>query len=575
MVAITLSSPKSTKKKLSVVFKIEDWKRLKPLYEELLHRSLHKLSDLEQWILDRNELAAMIEEDFGWRYIRLTTNTNSKSALKRYEHYIQHLSPNISKYDFLLNQKLVECPLINQLDHSYFIYIRSIRNEHQLFREQNIERKTEERLLAKKYGILLADVTIRIDDENYNIQQINSLLEQSGRTKREQVYRETATALMSKKGAFEDVFDELIQIRHEIALEAGFEDFRDYKFKQLGRFDYTTEDCIDFQESIKQEIIPLVTEVYERKKKRLDLDNLRPWDLVASGKKYVPLRPFQDDTELIEKAIQTLQAVDPYFGACIAAMRDRRHLDLEARKGKRPGGYNMPLAMTGIPFIFMNASQSIVDMRTFMHESGHAVHSFMTNHLHLITDKQPPSEIAEFAAMSMELLSMDQWHFFFSSPTDLKRAKIWLLENILQLLPWIATIDAFQHWIYTHPKHTAEERRLRWLSILNEFSSPAVDRSDLEELMSYTWHRQLHLFEVPFYYIEYGMAQLGAIALWKNYKENGRSAIDAYIRALKLGYSKSITEVYACAGVKFDFSPEYVKELAQFLKQELDLLLES
>ncbi|MEM9847466.1 MAG: M3 family oligoendopeptidase [Bacteroidota bacterium] len=575
MVAITLSSPKPTKKKLSVVFKIEDWERLKPKYEELHQREIRSKNELEQWILDRNELAAKVGEDFAWRYIKLTTNTTSKTAAKRYEYYIQHLSPNISKYDFLLNQKLVACPFTSQLDPHYHIYIRSIRNEHQLFKEENIARNTEERLIAKKYGVLLADVSVAIDGKKYTIQQTNPLLEQHDRTKREQVYRKTSAALRAKKEGFEQIFNELVKKRHEIALEAGFEDFRAYKFKQLGRFDYSIEDCVAFQASIKQEIVPLLTEVYERKKKRLKLETLKPWDLAAYGEDHVPLRPFKNEAELVEKATQCLRAVDPYFGDCITKMRDKKHLDLEARAGKRPGGYNMPLLVTGVPFIFMNAARSVLDMRTFMHESGHAVHAFLTNDLALVTAKQPPSEIAEFAAMSMELLTMDKWHYFFDCADDLKRAQIWLLENILQLLPWIATIDAFQHWIYTHPAHTPEDRRLKWLALLEEFGSPAMDRSDLEEQMSYLWHRQLHLFEVPFYYIEYGMAQLGAIALWKNYKENGQATVEAYTRALKLGYSKSITEVYAEAGIKFDFSPSYVKELAQFLKEEIRQLLES
>jgi len=575
MVATTFFPSKNTKQHLSIAFKIERWERLEPLYKELSERPINNFQDLETWLLDRNKLAATVEEEFGWRYIQFTTNANDETALKRYEYYIQHIAPNVSNYDFKLNEKLVGCSLIDQLDQDqYYIYLREIKNAVQLYREENVKRYAEERLLAKQYGALMADFSIKIEEETYTLQQTSPLLELPDRTKREEVFRKTSLRLLQDKEQYEQIFDELLQIRHQTALEAGFDNYIDFKFKDLGRFDYTAEDCYNFQESIRKEILPLLAEVHERKKKRVGVSHLRPWDLAAAATNTMPLKPFKDVDELVEKATNALDEIDPYFGNCIRKMYEVGHLDLEARLGKRPGGYNMPLAVTGIPFVFMNTSTSVVDMRTFMHESGHAVHSFLTNHHELITAKQPPSEIAELAAMSMELLSMDKWNHFFQEEKDIKRAQIWLLENILYLLPWIAIIDRFQHWIYANPKHGAAERRSVWLEILNDFNTDVLDRSDLEENIAHSWHRQLHLFEVPFYYIEYGMAQLGAIAIWKNYKENGQQAVDQYKAALQLGYSQSIKDVYTTAGTKFDFSEENVRELAQFLKKEIDALLE-
>lgn len=577
MVATTtqISSPQPIKSPLSIAFKLEQWERLEPIYEELAQRMIHDVEELEQWILDRNQVAAMVEEEFGWRYIKFTTNASDKAAAKRYEYYIQYIAPNISKYDFRLNQKLVASPFLQQLNFdTYQVYVRSIRNAVDLYKECNIKRHSDERLLAKKYGAIMASVEVEIDGQPYTLQQTGALLEQTNRSEREKVFMKANQALLNHKNEIEQIFGQLLEVRQEIAEAAGFENYRDYKFRELGRFDYTPKDCTDFQDAIREEILPLLTDVHERKKQGLHLENLRPWDLAVDEKHDHPLRPFRSVNDLVAKAVKALSAVNPYFGKCIEKMQEEEHLDLDSRRGKRPGGYNMPLPVKGIPFIFMNVSNSVVDMRTFMHESGHAVHSFLTNEQDLITAKHPPSEIAELAAMSMELLSMDKWHYFFSSEQELKRAKIWLLENILQLLPWIAIIDRFQNWLYTHPKHDKQERRIKWLEILNDFSTSTMNREGLEEIVAHSWHRQLHLFEVPFYYIEYGMAQLGAIAIWKNYKENGQAAIEDYIEALKMGYSRPIKEVYAAAGISFDFSKAYVKELAQFLKGEISALLE-
>jgi oligoendopeptidase F len=375
-----------------------------------------------------------------------------------------------------------------------------------------------------------------------------------------------------QKSAFEELFDDLRHLRSEIAQATDHENYRSYKFKQLARFDYTPQDCLDFHSAIRQEVLPLLAKVHERKCNQLGVSELNPWDLTANATDKSPLRPIQSEDELVEKAIQVLYKVDVSFGDAIKQMYVHQHLDLEVRSNKRPGGYQMPLPLTGIPFIFMNAGGSIQDIRTFMHESGHAVHSFSTNHLQLMSSKHPPVEIAELAAMSMELLSMDKWSTFLPDAQELRRAQIWLLENILQLLPWIAIIDRFQHWIYTHPAHTSEDRQAYWLQLLHEFKTPVMNYQGLEEELSYSWYKQLHLFEAPFYYIEYGIAQLGAIAIWKNYKEKGRAAVDAYKKALKLGYTRSIKEVYEAAGIQFDFSASYLHELMMFLQGELDLL---
>jgi oligoendopeptidase F len=253
-------------------------------------------------------------------------------------------------------------------------------------------------------------------------------------------------------------------------------------------------------------------------------------------------------------------------------MQNLHRLDLESRKGKAPGGYNCPLAETGAPFIFMNAAGQMGDVTTIIHEGGHAVHSFLTHPLELTGFKEYPMEIAEVASMSMELFSMDYWDVFFENKDELKRAKEYQLERVITIFPWIATIDRFQHWIYENPSHTEEQRATAWMDILKEFSSPVIDFSGLDEYRRYGWQRQLHLYEVPFYYIEYGIAQLGAIGLWMQFKKNKESALDNYTRALSLGGTRTLPQLFEAAGLKFDFSPPCVNELMLFVHNEMNKL---
>jgi oligoendopeptidase F len=253
-------------------------------------------------------------------------------------------------------------------------------------------------------------------------------------------------------------------------------------------------------------------------------------------------------------------------------MKELNHFDLESRKGKAPGGYNCPLAESGAPFIFMNAAGQMSDVTTMLHEGGHAIHSFLTHELALQAFKEYPMEIAEVASMAMELISMQHWEVFFDNPEELKRAKEHQLERTITIFPWIAIIDKFQHWVYEHPNHSLEERTSRWMEIVQEFSSPELDVNGLESYRAIGWQRQLHLFEVPFYYIEYGIAQLGAIGLWMQYQQNPTAALEHYIQALSLGGTKTLPELYKAAGLSFDLSPEYIKTLMEFAASEMEKL---
>lgn len=555
-------------------FKLTVWSKIKPYYHDLLKRTIDSVEDLEQWILDRSELEAFVSESFSWRYINITVDSSNQHATELYEYAVQELLPKIVSYENSLNEKLVECPFIEQLDQEkFFVHLRGIKNSVALFREENIPLSTEVQLKSKDYGRIFSEMTIGLNGKQMTLQKAGTLLEEVDRNCRESVFHKINQRILQDTEQLEELFGELLLKRHKMAQNAGFDNFRDYKFRTLGRFDYTVEDCYDFHDSIQNEVLPLVEELNKYRKQTLGLSTLKPWDLNVDTSGKAPLRPFENVQELVNKSISCLSKVHPFFGECISIMKEMGHLDLDSRQGKRPGGYNMPLHLTGVPFIFMNATNSLNDMRTLMHESGHAVHSFLIRDYKLNSVKRVPSEVAELAAMTMELLTMDHWDVFFKNEEDLRRAKIAQLENVLKVLPWVATVDKFQHWIYSNPEHKMEERKEKWMEIFTEFSSKNVDRSGLEAYSEHLWHKQLHIFEVPFYYIEYGMAQLGAIAIWKQYREDPEYAVQNYINALKLGYTVPIGEIYKAAGIAFDFSEEYVSELCAFVKDELEKLL--
>jgi len=365
------------------------------------------------------------------------------------------------------------------------------------------------------------------------------------------------------------LYSELITLRHQVAVNSGFANFRDYMFAALGRFDYTPQDTFDFQNSIAGVVTPIISEFDRERKVELGLTELKPWDLDVDPGNNPPLTPFKNGSELLEKSIECFYRLDPFLGDCLITMKNMGHLDLESRKGKAPGGYNYPLDEVGVPFIFMNATSSLRDVVTMLHEGGHAVHSFLTRNLALGAFKHPPSEVAELASMSMELLTLDHWDIFFPDAEERKRAIKTHLEGVLETFPWVATIDKFQHWVYENPTHTIEQRHAKWVELFDEFNQKEVSWAGIEEFKTYLWQKQLHLYEVPFYYVEYAMAQLGAVAVWKKFKENPTEGLKGYKNALALGYTKSISEIYEAAGIRFDFSTAYIKTLADFVKAEI------
>lgn len=554
-------------------FAITNWEGLEPYFRNLDERVINSLPDLEQWLKDASELEAVISEDACWRQIKMTCDTENKELEEAFTFFMMEIQPKIQPYSDKLNKKLVDSPFTKELDQKkYFTYLRNVRKNIELFRVANIPLQAELSVMQQQFGVISGKMTVEVNGQEYTLQQAAKFLEDPDRNIREDVYHKINGRRLQDKKELNDLFSSLLKKRHQVALNTGFENFRDYRFAELGRFDYSKEDCYQFHEAVKLHVMPLVNQIYEIKKKKLGLDTLRPWDVEAEPAGIQPLRPFKNGGELTEKTIACFDELKPFFGDCLRKMKTMGHLDLESRKGKAPGGYNCPLAESGAPFIFMNAAGQLDDVTTMVHEGGHAIHSFLAHELELTGFKEYPTEIAEVASMAMELFSMNHWHVFFDDKEELKRAKEQQLERVITIFPWIATIDKFQHWIYENPDHTEEERAAQWVSILEEFSSAVIDFSGLDEYRKFAWQRQLHLFEVPFYYIEYGIAQLGAIGLWQQYKQDSEAAIKNYITALKLGGTKTLPELFKAAGLQFDLSPAHIQQLMLFVKQELDNL---
>ena len=546
------------------------WENLEPLFNELKEREILSVEELERWLRDRSELEAALEEDFGWRYIKMTCDTTNEQYLQDFQYFATEIEPKIAPIANELNKKFISSPFLKKLNQDkYFVLIRGVKKALELFREENVPLLTRIQVEQQKYQSITGAMSVTLEGKEYTLEQASVFLKDPNRELRQKAWEAVTARRLQDKDKLDELFNDLLKLRHQVAKNAGFENFRDYMFQALGRFDYTPHDCYKFHEAIERDIVPILLEQAKKRKKALKLDVLKPWDTEVDISGKPALKPFNSGADLIEKTIACFDELNPYIGERIKIMNENGLFDVESRKGKAPGGYNYPLAETGAPFIFMNSANTFRDLTTMVHEGGHAIHTFITADLELNDFKHLPSEVAELASMSMELISMDKWDIFFDNEEDLKRAKRDQLRDVLKTLPWVAVVDQFQHWIYTNPNHTIEERREAWQQIFEPFGENFVDWTGYEDALYNLWQKQLHIFEVPFYYIEYGIAQLGAIAIWKNYKEHPKEALEQYLNALKLGYTKTIKKIYETAGIKFDFSAAYVKELADFVKKEL------
>jgi oligoendopeptidase F len=548
------------------------WEKIEPFFQKLEGRSLETTEGLETWIRDRSELMDVINEEGSLRYIRMTCDTENLDLKKAYFQFLEEISEKVKAADNRLKRLYLASPARPLLAREkYFIIDRSSQNDVDLFREENVPLETEESKLSQSYQQLMGSLTVQFEGKEQTLQQMGRYQEMPDRLLREAAWKAVVARRLVESEKLEQIFNDLLFVRQKISANAGFASYRDYAFRRLERFDYTVDHCLRFHDGVEAAVVPVVRRIEQRRAKDLGLARLRPWDMNVDPLNRPPLKPFTEARELVDGCLRITERVDSRFGGFIQTMRDLELLNLESRKGKAPGGYQSSLAEARLPFVFMNAVGLDGDVRTLLHEAGHAFHVFATQEEPIGHYRQAPIEFCEVASMSMELLGGEYLSVFYPNPEDLDRSRKKHLEAVIDILPWIARVDAFQHWIYTRPNHTVDERRAYWVELHQRFGG-IEDWSDFEHAQATSWHRQLHIFELPFYYIEYAIAQLGALQVWINSKKDFRAAVADYWSALQLGGSRPLPELFARAKVKFDFGPSALEPLMAAVEAELQKL---
>jgi len=550
-----------------------DWPQIAPLFDQLEKRApqIKSTSELEKWLLGWSELNAALDEESSRRYIAMTCHTDNADAEKAYLHFVENVEPELKPRQFALEKIYAAHPLRGKLPQSRFqVFDRDVKNHVELFRPENVPFETEEAKLCQQYQKLSGSLTVNFRGEEKTLVQMARYLEEPDRTLRQEAWELVAKRRLQEADKFDDIFDAQLKLRRQIAQNAGFKNYRDYSFRKLGRFDYTPDDCAKFHDAVEREVMPVMRELQSQRRVQLKLDKLRPWDLAVDPLNRPPLKPFAEVGEMVSRTQKIFNSLDGELARGFKQMDDLHLLDLDNRKGKAPGGYQSTLNEARVPFIFMNAIGLQRDVETLLHEAGHAFHAQATRDEDLYPYRGAPIEFCEVASMSMELLGNEFIEEFYSA-TDANRARRVHLEGVVGVFPWIATVDAFQHWIYTNPNHTRAERRKAWLDLMDRFGGD-VDWSDFETARANLWHRQLHIFLIPFYYIEYGIAQLGALQVWANSKRDKAKALDDYKKSLALGGSRPLPELFSAAGCKFQFDAATIKPLIQLANSELKKL---
>ncbi len=546
-------------------FDAAQWENIEPYAHDLLNRELNCSGCLETLIKDCSTLAEHISEAGTLLSIAMTCDTESEAKRQAYLDFIENVQPKLSEFGDAFNRRLADHPAVGDLPPRYDLMIKCIRTDIETFREENIPLQVEEAKLETEHSTITGAMTVEFEGEEKTFPQMALYFESIDRSIREAAWRAVMERMYRDTERLSEIYDKLIRIRHQIAVNAGFDDYRSYIFEAKHRYDYSMEDCLEFHDSIERVCVPMMYEIQELRREALGVTTLRPWDVSEKSGGGVdihgrpPLRPFKDVEGLITGCSNVFHDMSPELGGMFDMLREKESLDLESRKGKAPGGYQANLEKTRIPFIFMNAAGTHDNLSTMLHEAGHAFHSCYSSNLELIDERNPPLEFAEVASMSMELMSQPQWGVFYSDE-EARRAKLDDLEKIVCFLPWMATIDAFQHWVYANPEHTREDRSEHWLELRKRFG-PRIDWSGFEELKETSWQSQLHLFQVPFYYIEYGIAQLGALQMWQHHRRDAADGLARYARAMRLGNTKPLPELFEAAGLNLGFDEEHIASL--------------
>ncbi|MEB9458466.1 M3 family oligoendopeptidase [Bacillus anthracis] len=539
----------------------------------LLNEIISSKLELENWLKKQSTFIWEIEEQLRSHYIAFQCNTDNKEIKDTFEYDQKYVRPLLKRYQNSFDTKYLESPFRMELDpKTYSLLDKKIKNAQTLFCEKNIDLEVDEDKLVTEYFEITGGLTALWNGEEKTITELQSYLQDPDRHIRKKAKTLISETFLSVEDKLQHILNELIVIRDQKAKNIQLHNYRDYMFKKHERFDYTPEDCYELAESIRKYVVPLIDKIYNKKKSELQVESLRLWDLKATAPNQKVLKPIEKASDLIEKSSHILHKLDPEFSASLERMHKNNCLDLESRKGKGPGGFCEYLPASQLSFIFMNLNHTHYDVTTFFHEMGHSIHNDCMKQLELQKYLEIPSESAELASMTMELFSMEYWDTFYENKEEFIEVKLEFFKDIVKYLPQMLIVDQFQHWLYENPNHTAKERNEKYLELHNTYQSNVVNIEGYENWVATGWLPVLHIFEIPFYYIEYAIAQLGALQMYKQYKENPKQALANYKKALSLGSSKSLTEVYESAGIRFDFSGEIIKELMLFVEGELELL---
>lgn len=563
------------------------WENIEPLIKALLEREVNSKEELERWLIDRSELDAAIGESGANTYIDMTCDTESEAKQGAYTSFISDVVPMVKPAGFELDKKYKAlAERFGLTMDRYAVLYRDTAADVDIFRNENVPIETEIAKLDQEYDKICGKMTVEFDGGEKTLPMMGKYSESSDRSIRENAWRTVAARRMQDQERISEIYDTMVTKRDAVAKNAEFDSFVEHKFVSNHRFDYTPETCFAFHDAIEKHVMPFVARLDAKRQSELGLDALRPWDLAVDPKGQAPLRPFEGGVDLISKSQKVFDQLSPELSKMFASMGDGSNtngsangamLDLDSRKGKAPGGYLYFRNRSQLPFIFMNAAGQHRDVETMVHEAGHAFHALYCVDEPLVWYREPTMEYAEVASMTMELLTMPYWGAFYPNEADANRARRKQLEGTISLLPWIATIDAFQHWVYTNPTHTREQRAQAWLKLDERFGLQGhrVVWDGLEEERKFVWQRQGHLFGSPFYYVEYGIAQLGALGIWLISLEQGEeAALTAYKKSLSMGSTVPLPQLFHAAGLPFDFGDETVGRLVKRVQSELDKLPE-
>ena len=550
-------------------FRDASWTDIEPYYQELASRSLDEDS-VERWLADWSELESLVSEAGSLAYFAYTCNTADPALEAAQIRHDAEIGPKAQQARTRLQKRFVD---LGYTRPGLQTTVERFRNQIELFRDDNVQLFTDISKLETEWAKVNGAMTVQWNGEQKTPAQLLPFLESSDRAEREKAFKLRAKAYLEQRDVLAGLFDQMLELRQQVGHNAGFDNYRDFIHREKNRFDYTPDDCFRFHAAVEETMRPVCARILERRQKKLGLESLRPWDLDVDPSGKPPLKPFADDRELIERTSDVVGNLDPDFRGYINTMASAGLLDLDNRQGKAPGGYSTTLNHRKLPLIFMNAVGIDDDVRTLIHESGHAFHGFEASRLPLLFQRHPGHEMAEVASMSMELLSspyINKEGGGYYSVEDARRSNRIALEGVILFFPHCASVDAFQQWIYTDPAGAdAASRDLKWLELRRRLEADVVDWSGLDQERIARWYQQPHFFANPFYYIEYGIAQLGALQVWRNSLSDPAAAVRDYRSALALGATERLPDLYAAAGARLIFDAQGMKELASLVEEEL------